>query len=396
MFRLLLTFIIIILSFANTCFANNNIALIRWSDDDAKTRIVIETFEKPIYHVNKNDNNLEIFIKDAKLSKFDISKNLNKHPKLINNAIISKQNDGIFINLRLKNSVFIKDFVIDNENHPNFRLVIDASYDRDSTAPQNSNKPLAVELYNAKNTNNKTHHKAVKQNAVPKHIPIIVIDPGHGGKDVGATSLTNIHEKNITLKYAMALKRSLDGKKKYKVYITRSRDEFIPLSQRLSKAANLKADLFISIHADSNPDNKLKGLSVYTLSEKASDAEAASIADHENSIDLLSKVDIDEKNAEVSEVILDMIYHKKQNYAKIFAEVLIKQLSKHVKLLNRSHRYANFKVLRSKHVPSVLIELGYLSNKEETALLVNDKYKQKIVSSITLAIESFFNNYSKL
>ncbi|MBN9543774.1 MAG: N-acetylmuramoyl-L-alanine amidase [Alphaproteobacteria bacterium] len=402
MYTKALIFLILIFTWASNCFATNDIVLLRWSDDKSRTRIVLETFLKPTYSINELDDNLDIFIQNGKIKKFDISKNLNKHPNLIKNAIISNQTGGTLFSLRLRKNAIIKHFVIDNDDHPYYRIVIDAIY---SSFPNQKipPKPLHVDIYRDKPS---AKPSASVKVAEPKeidvkvtkkrHVPIIVIDPGHGGKDVGATSSSGVHEKNVTLKYALALKRALDSKKKFKIYITRSRDEFIPLSQRLSKTANLKADLFISIHADSHYDKKLRGLSVYTLSEKASDAEAANLADHENKVDILSDIDIDARHKEVSEVILDMIYHKKQNYAKMFAEFLIKQLSKQVKMLNHSHRYANFKVLRSKHVPSILIELGYLSNLDDEKLLTNDNYKQKIIASIVQAIDHFFNNYSKL
>lgn len=221
---------------------------------------------------------------------------------------------------------------------------------------------------------------------------IIVIDAGHGGHDPGAIGYSGVHEKNITLAMAKELKRQLDRKGKYKVYLTRSTDVFIPLRKRVDIARKHKADLFMSVHADSALNRNATGLSVYTLSETASDKEAAALAERENKADVISGLNLYEQSKEVSDVLISLAQRETRNRSSEFAKCLVDEMRKSVKLINDTHRFAGFAVLKAPDIPSVLLEMGYLSNKYEERKLRQESYRRKLASSAVKAIDRYFED----
>ena len=221
---------------------------------------------------------------------------------------------------------------------------------------------------------------------------IIVLDPGHGGKDPGAIgAYGKTYEKNITLAMGKELKSILE-KKGYKVYLTRSTDVFIPLRQRVRIAQRYKADLFMSIHADSALNRNAKGLSVYTLSEKASDKEAAALAERENKVDIIGGVDFSENSKEINDILISLSQTDSRNKSSKFATYMVNEMSKTVKLVNNTHRFAGFAVLKAPDIPSVLLEMGYLSNRNEERLLKQSGYRKKLATSASKAIDRYFND----
>lgn len=228
-----------------------------------------------------------------------------------------------------------------------------------------------------------------KQTNVKK---IIVIDAGHGGHDPGAIGYSGVYEKTITLATAKELKRQLDRVGKYKVFLTRSTDIFIPLRQRVQIARKHNADLFLSIHADSAVNRKATGLSVYTLSETASDKEAAALAERENKADVISGLNMVEQSKEVSDVLISLAQRETRNRSSEFARCIEIEMRKSVKLISDTHRFAGFAVLKAPDVPSVLLEMGYLSNKNEEKLLRQESYRRKIATSTVNAINRYFED----
>ncbi|MCP4393237.1 MAG: N-acetylmuramoyl-L-alanine amidase [Alphaproteobacteria bacterium] len=228
-------------------------------------------------------------------------------------------------------------------------------------------------------------HKNVK---VKK--PIIVIDPGHGGRDPGTIGFNKTREKDITLALAKQLKARLDKTGLYKVYLTRTKDKTMTLGQRIKKAKKLKGDLFISIHADSSRKRNTKGLSVYTLSERASDREAAELAEKENKADILTGMDLGNEPPEVAGILIDLARRETMNQSARLASMLLKSLKKRITLLRNTHRFAGFAVLKSPTIPSVLVEVGYLSNKSEERLLRQPKHREKIARGVTTAVDTYF------
>jgi N-acetylmuramoyl-L-alanine amidase len=224
----------------------------------------------------------------------------------------------------------------------------------------------------------------------PAAKPLIVIDPGHGGIDPGALG-SDAMEKNITLAVAKQLRQQLLATGRFRVVLTRDKDVFIPLRDRFKIARDKNADLFISLHADSNPSSQARGASVYTLSDKASDAEAEALAAKENKSDVIAGVDLSKENQTVTGILIDLAQRETTNMSSRFAAVLVNELRNDTLMLNNSHRFAGFAVLKAPDVPSVLLEMGYVSSSADEQLLTNSKHQKLLAGSIARAIENYFD-----
>ncbi|MEE1569286.1 MAG: N-acetylmuramoyl-L-alanine amidase, partial [Alphaproteobacteria bacterium] len=197
-------------------------------------------------------------------------------------------------------------------------------------------------------------------------------------------------EKVITLAMAKELKKKFEATGRYKVVLTRTRDIFIRLRERLAKARQAQGDLFISLHADSIKNRSIRGLSVYTLSETASDKEAAALARSANKSDLIAGIDLTYETTEVTNILIDLAQRETMNLSAHFANLLITDFRRQVKVLHKTHRFAGFAVLKAPDIPSVLVELGYLSNAGEEQLLRDPKYRGKLGAAIVMAVDKFF------
>lgn len=224
---------------------------------------------------------------------------------------------------------------------------------------------------------------------------IVVLDPGHGGKDPGAIGYSGVYEKNITLAMAKELKAILDREGRYTVYLTRTTDIFIPLRDRVKIARRYKADLFMSIHADSAVNRNAKGLSVYTLSETASDKEAEALAERENKADVVAGLNLWEHSKEVSDILINLAQRETMNRSSEFAGFMVQEMRKSVRLVDNTHRFAGFAVLKAPDVPSVLLEMGYLSNRTEENQLKQSSYRRKLATSTSKAIKRYFDNMQR-
>jgi N-acetylmuramoyl-L-alanine amidase len=219
---------------------------------------------------------------------------------------------------------------------------------------------------------------------------VVAIDPGHGGQDPGAISPGGDYEKWITLAAARAARNELKKLRRYKVVLTRDSDKFIRLRDRIAIARAAGADIFVSLHADTMPSDAVRGLSVYTLSERASDAEAAALAERENKVDTIGGIKLAGETLEVSNILIDLIRRDTMNDSAHFASLLVDELMQETMLLPKTHRFAGFAVLKAPDVPSVLIELGYLSNKTDERLLQSREHGQKLARGIARAIDRYF------
>ena len=226
-------------------------------------------------------------------------------------------------------------------------------------------------------------------NLKKKSKKIVVLDPGHGGKDPGAISRSGQYEKNITLSMAKETRRYLE-EAGYKVVLTRSTDKAIPLRRRYQIAHEADGDLFISIHADSAKNRSARGLSVYTISERASDKEAAALAERENKADILLGLDLSEYNPDVSNILIDLAKIDTMNKSAVYAKHLVKEMKSETTLVPNAHRFAGFAVLKSANIPSVLLELGYLSNPREDKLLQKKSYRRKLARALVRAVDKYF------
>lgn len=222
---------------------------------------------------------------------------------------------------------------------------------------------------------------------------VIVIDPGHGGIDSGAIGKKGTYEKAVVLATAKKLKETLENTGRYEAILTRDRDIFLELRQRVDVARRAQADLFISLHADSLSNrSSLRGASVYTLSETASDKEAAALARKENRADLIAGVDLRNETDDVTSILIDLAQRETMNHSVTFARTLTPQLGRVTRLIKNTHRFAGFRVLKAPDVPSVLVELGYLSNSHDEQNLGSRKWREQLSRAITDAIDTFFEN----
>ena len=222
---------------------------------------------------------------------------------------------------------------------------------------------------------------------------LIVIDAGHGGADPGAIAGTDIYEKNITLAAARALQVLLD-EFGHKTVLSRSSDIYLSLAERAQGAQDRDADLFISLHADKHSNSKIRGASVYTLSEKASDAETEALAHRENEVDALFDVNFSQEyDEELRKILISLVQRTTMTCSAKFAGELIPELGKSTKLLGRTHRFAGFRVLKAPKVPSVLVEMGFLSNKSDRRMLLSEKGRYALMNRVAGAIDSYFVNH---
>jgi N-acetylmuramoyl-L-alanine amidase len=235
--------------------------------------------------------------------------------------------------------------------------------------------------------------KITTQKNILTKLPVIVIDSGHGGKDPGTIgNFARTKEKNITLSYAKELGKQLMNTKRYKVYLTRDDDIFIPLKQRVEIARRKKADLFISLHANAIGDFDVAGFSIYTLSEKSSDKQAALLAQKENRADIIHGVNFSGASQDIMKTLIDLSQRETMNGSARFASTAVKSMkNSDINILQNTHRFAGFAVLTAPDMISVLIELGYLSNKQEEKLLNSLGYKRKVAESLVKAIDEYFS-----
>ncbi|MCC0056463.1 MAG: N-acetylmuramoyl-L-alanine amidase [Rhodobiaceae bacterium] len=236
----------------------------------------------------------------------------------------------------------------------------------------------------------------VEQSAIPMPVgpntheagakPMIVIDPGHGGIDPGAVSGEN-REKDVVLAMAKALRDELKKTGKFEVALTRDEDVFIPLADRVEFARSKKAVLMVSLHADSLSAHEVSGSTIYTLSEGASDALSAKLAEQENRSDAIAGVDLSDKPDEVAGILIDLVRRETKNLSVTFARSFIGDMRKVTHMNKNPHRYAGFWVLKAPEVPSVLIELGYMTNGDDVAKMTDPEWRVHMAKALTKAID---------
>lgn len=392
---------------------------IRYGASGDKTRLVIDFNAKPDFRAFLLNNPRRLVV-DVPKSNWRTAQS-----KGVTNDIIKGYRSGvlqkegltrIIFDMR-KPAVVVNAFVIPNNGMSKDRLVIDLK-----PASDNLFNARTDDLYgNARLTGNQAvassppvselktlQNKDITQVKPPENKPesspaikkdrryTVVIDAGHGGGDPGAIAF-GIKEKNITLAVARELKRQLDETGLYKTVMTRSTDTYIKLHERVDISRRVNADLFVSIHADKVDRNGVRGASIYTLSEKASDAETARLAEDENNAGMVAGVDLREESADVADILLDLAMREKMNESNFLARVVTESFrDENIRLLPNSHRSAGFAVLKAPDVPAVLIEVGFLSNANEAKLLSSSEFQSKIARAIVGGVSAYFRKIKAL
>ena len=301
------------------------------------------------------------------------------------------------------------------KDEQDIRLVIDLASDDVRPEPKIQGNRLSVVLYSTTKPTTQddrpiTQVKAQQFTALPRYFrdkmpyprlkpkgdvisspkpvrkPVIVIDPGHGGRDPGAIGKAGTFEKKITWAASTELKKQLEDTGRYTVIMTRSKDVYVAHDERLRIARAGGADLFISIHADATESGTARGASVYTLADRAINRSKRIV----NSQNWIMDVDLSEQSDPVGDILVDLAQRKTATQSDQFAELLLTQLSKSTQLIGNSHRRAGYFVLLAPDVPAVLLELGFLSNAEDEALLNKRAHRKKVLSSVTKAINLHF------
>lgn len=345
-----------------------------------KTRLVIETASRPSYTLSYGDKQLIVNLSNT-AGKSDAK------TTLLNGTLIQRitqiQDDSVLQIVATLNSpidaIDKKQIMILEPNGDNdYRLVID--FVAGTGIGINNTTKAAITA--TQKTNTKTTTKSATQH-------IIVIDAGHGGKDPGCIGRGGTKEKTVVLSVAKKLKSKLDADG-YKTFLTRTGDTFLKLAERAEFAEKKRADLFISLHANANPSRDMRGFSVYTLSEKASDEEAQKLADSENAADKIDVNGFEQFSKDIRVALSSLQQHAvaelSEEYANSCAKCLNRASIEQQK--GPSVRHAPFAVLRST-VPGALIELGHLSNKKEENLLKSDAHQNKLVAAIAKSINSY-------
>jgi N-acetylmuramoyl-L-alanine amidase len=225
----------------------------------------------------------------------------------------------------------------------------------------------------------------------PPERPLIVLDPGHGGIDAGAVASDGTTEKSIVLMFARSLRDVLEASGRVRVALTRDDDRFVTLSDRVRFAREREAALFVSIHADSlrGVTQDVRGATLYTLSETASDREAAQLADRENRSDLAAGVDLAGETDEVADILVDLMRRETQSFSIQFARSAVRELGASIRLSRNPHRFGGFRVLRAQDVPSALLELGFLSSREDVRALTSEEWRKNASGALARAIIGF-------
>ena len=359
----------------------------KMAGDATKMRIVVhfDREPQPKWFLLRGPNRLVLDLPDTRLA---VEARELKARGLVANVQCGRLDDGTARLVVTGKGPFLVDNldVMKNEDGPGWRVVVDLS----AASAREFETALADQaLATGSTAAAKGQRVGTGPVSAPAHRFTIVVDPGHGGIDGVAEGVTGAVEKNVTLAFAKLLRDKLAAVGRYDVFMTRDTDVYLRLDERVRIARQHEADLFISIHADTIAVKSLRGATVYTVSDKASDADAQALADRENLSDRFAGMEIKNDDTEVTDILIDLIRRETHSFSLRFARTLVGQLSTTVGLINNPHREAGFRVLKAPDVPSVLVELGYLSNAKDEAQLLSSGWRDKAADSIVKAVGLF-------
>ena len=226
--------------------------------------------------------------------------------------------------------------------------------------------------------------------------PLVMLDPGHGGKDPGAIGVSGTYEKQVALATALELKHQLEAGGRYRVELTRARDVFIPLDERVDRAQHRGAALFVSMHADALSDHSVRGASVYTLARTASDAQTAALAQRENSADRFAGRQFQNTSPEVSHILASLVRQETRAGSAQIARNLVGSLDRDLPMLPNPDRHAGFVVLKAADIPSVLVEMGFMSNPRDEAELRRADHRKMVAQAMHRAVDAYFTGVMHL
>ncbi|MDG1437440.1 MAG: N-acetylmuramoyl-L-alanine amidase [Emcibacteraceae bacterium] len=386
--RLIFSAVLMLFVFSGNAYsAAPEVTSVRFGGDQQTTRFVIEMTGNSAFRTFTLANPNRIVI-DLDEVKWNIGPGGATGKGLINNYRYGLYMPGTSrVVLDLKQPVKIGNaFTIAGKNGAPNRLVFDFEKISQNAFTNSVSKPAA-----------QAQRVATTRN--PSNVPsssgkkIIVLDPGHGGHDpgnLGGVKVNGISEKNVTISASKNIKKILEASGRYKVIMTRERDIFLKLRDRSRVAHANNADLFISIHADAFSSPDVRGATIYTLTENASDREAAKLAARENKSDVIAGVDLQDEPDIVQNILIDLVRQETMNLSNRFAKELSVELRKAIRVRKRSTRSAGFAVLKGIDVPSVLIEMGYLTNRTDAKLLMQKETHDKIGNAILKATDKYF------
>jgi N-acetylmuramoyl-L-alanine amidase len=278
-----------------------------------------------------------------------------------------------------------KAFVIDAANDQPARLVLDL-------APTDRDAFMRTVTLETRPPDNKRLDRGPERNGGGDPRPLVVVDPGHGGIDNGTRAASGEAEKTIVLEFSLMLRDKLERTGKYRVAMTRTDDTFVALGDRVQLARARQAALFISVHVDAlrRAEGDAQGATVYTLSERPSDARAAQLAEAENQADAIAGLDLSSEPKDVADILVDLARRETKTFSLQFAQTVVNELKTTARLHQNPLRSAAFVVLKAPDVPSVLVELGYVTNKADLKSLVSAQWRERTADSIVQAVDTFF------
>ena len=403
------------LAFGQAVEARSTVTGARVGQHENATRFVLDLSEKVPFRIHTLANPYRLVV-----DLFGAGWALDGNQLALNRGLVGSlryaqlhtETARIVINLRAPARVN-QAFILPPGNSADYRLVIDlGQVGRNEFRPATLSSATAIQPVapRAEPGDQSGTQQSVAAAAVAPSIPkpapprpslmpittkphLIVIDPGHGGADPGAIAGNGIYEKDVTLAAANALEFMLI-ELGHEVVVSRRGDKYLSLSARTEIAQQQNADLFISLHADKHKNRNIRGASVYTLSEKASDAETEALANRENAVDSLFDVNNSEEYEEdVRQILISLVQRTTMTCSAKFAGELISELKKSTKLLGRTHRFAGFRVLKAPNVPSVLVEMGYMSNVKDRKMLLSEAGRYALMRRVARAIEEFFSRH---
>jgi N-acetylmuramoyl-L-alanine amidase len=361
---------------------------VRVGGDDTQTRMVVDFDRKIEFRAFTLANPYRLVI-DMQQVAFQLSPKAGEARRGLVKAfrfgLVMQGGSRIVVDLA-KPARVDKAFVLESANDQPARLVLDLSaVDRDTFM-------RAIALDN-RAPEAATRHSAPDEARVDTDTrPMIVIDPGHGGIDNGTRAPTGENEKNLVLEFCLALRDKIEKTGKYRVTMTRADDTFVPLDERVQIARSKKASLFISVHADAlaSRDSAAQGATVYTLSERASDPAAARFAEAENRSDVIAGLDLSAEPSDVADILIDLARRETKTFSVQFARVLVTEMRTAARLHQNPLKSAGFRVLKAPDVPSVLIELGFVTNKEDVKALTSEAWRLRTAETVVQAVDTFF------